>query len=274
MKESLPAGAPINWVRYQRWLNEFEGYRHQVTRGGLENWLNQFANTHRDVAARTLDCVDFIGAAKIDAAFRQALGALPGWNVDPQARQGRWRFVPFSTSAGESGDEMIHRFRRANNLGLAKFNDLFIHPSSLMQEKLSATDTVVFVDDFSGSGRQAVDKWRDVFAELLAEGPTVYLVLVAAATHVNRLITDETGIRVICDVYLHESDNIFSDTCTRFSVEDKRAIRTYCRRADNASPNGYGNCGLLVVFAHDCPNNSIPILHKVSPTWNGIFPRT
>ncbi len=273
MRESLPAGTAIDEARYTRWLEEFEGYRHQITRRRIENWLDQFADSDKDVAARTLDCVEFIGSGRIDAAFRQILAALPGWNRNRAARQGEWRFVAFSTSAGESGDAMIHRFRRANNMSHPNFDQLFIHPSSLAQARLSTADTVVFIDDFTGSGDQAIGKWQNVFAEILADVPTVYLAVVAASMQVARRIREETAIQVMSDINLGQDDNIFNAACARFSAAEKTVIHAYCVRVDSVQPGGYGDCGFLVIFAHDCPNNSIPILHKVTSVWRGLFPR-
>lgn len=273
MREPRPAGTPVDARRYQGWLREFEGYRHQVTRGRIEDWLNQFQPRHQDLAARALDCVDFIGSTRIDAAYRQLLSQIPGWNRNRDRRSGEWRFVPFSASAGESGDAMIHRFRRANNLQGHIFNELFIHPRDLFRAKLQHTDTVVFVDDFSGSGNQVIKNWTEVFAELLPDGPTVYLILIAAPILATQRIAAETSINVICDISLQDGDNVFSDRCVRFASHDKQLINEYCTRVDGALPAGFGNCGLLVVFAHDCPNNSIPILHRVTANWTGLFPR-
>lgn len=273
MKESLPVGHALDEGRFRGWQTEFEGYRHQVTRRRIENWIDQFENTHKDIAARVLDCVDFFGSGRIDAAFRQILTGLPGWHRNRAQRRGEWRFVPFSTSAGESGDAMIHKFRRANTMNHPNFDRLFIHPSSLAQARLKSEDTVVFIDDFSGSGNQAVTKWQNVFAEMLAEGPTVYLVVIAASIQVSRRVIQETGINVVADVDLDDGDNIFHATCTRFSNADKTILQGYCTRVDGAQPQGFGDCGFLIVFAHDCPNNSIPILHRDLPRWHAIFSR-
>lgn len=32
-------------------------------------------------------------------------------------------------------------------------------------------------------------------------------------------------------------------------------------------------CGFVIVFAHTCPNNSIPILHVSHTKWQGLFRR-
>jgi len=39
------------------------------------------------------------------------------------------------------------------------------------------------------------------------------------------------------------------------------------------NPMGFGDCGLVVVFQHRPPNNTIPILHEDHSKWTGLFPR-
>ena len=139
--------------------------------------------------------------------------------------------------------------------------------------KPGSEDTVVLVDDFSGTGNQACESWRDVFAELLTSGPRVILMLVAATKDALERIADETQMEAICGTTLRRRDNIFHSDCSHFAETEKETLLTYCKRADPTSPKGYGDAGLVIVFAHQCPNDTIPILHVNHGNWQGLFPR-
>ena len=217
--------------------------------------------------------MDFFSHDQIAAAFRSVLKGLDGWHRDARKRQGQWRFIPYSASAGESGDSMMHKFRHANNLAGRQYNDLFIYRSDILREELGHEDVVVLVDDFVGTGSQACDSWSEQFGELLAEVGRVYLVVVAACEHGIRRVRDETDLQVVPHFSLAEADNVFADRCTRFSRTEKEALLKYCEQADPGNPRGKGDCGLLVVFAHACPNNSIPVLHAAHSHWEGLFRR-
>lgn len=273
MKEPQPAGTPIDASRYARWVSEFSSYRHTVTEKKLERWLEQFDAKHLDLAARILDCVEFIPYEGIGSAFRSILTGLPGWNQKESLRSGKWRFVPFSVNAGESGDTMLHQFRIANRLDGKTHGKMFVHVRDLLSERLGPDDTVVFVDDFAGTGNQVCDAWGNDIAELLSEGPRAYLVLVAASLKAREIISEKTGLTVAPSFELTESDNIFSNKCTYFERQDKEALLEFCKRADRKFPKGYGDCGFVIVFAHRCPNNSIPILHANHPKWEALFRR-
>lgn len=273
MKAPRQQGAPIDAARMRGWLADFAGYRVHINEGRIDRWIQRFALADRDVAARVLDVVDYVSQEQIAHAYRAALARLPGWNVDPHRRRGKWRFVPFSVSAGESGDSMLHAFRLANNLNKKKFDKEFVTKRDLPGEKLGADDSVVFVDDFAGTGNQAIEAWNDSLQELLPGDPSTYLVLVAVSASARTRIGLETSLTVVPHNVLGDADNIFHNRCVHFSAAEKTTIKRYCRRADAIAPSGYGGRGFVIVFCHNCPNNSIPILHAFNNNWEGLFRR-
>jgi len=272
MKTPLPRRTPIDIARMSSWLADFSGYRHSVTEGRIDRWLEQFDAGDRDLAARVLDAVDFVSREQMHSALRSALAAIDGWSLDEGARRGRWRFVAFAVSAGESGDEMLRTFRSANGLSGRRYNELFIHKSELVREELGPEDTVVFIDDFAGTGKQAVDVWPEM-RELLAKGPRSILVLIGASDHACTRIEQDTELVVLRHIALTASDNVFAAGCPHFTSDEQSRLLQYCTRADRRAPRGFGDCGFVVVFAHTCPNNSIPILRTSHPGWEGLFRR-
>jgi len=219
-----------------------------------------------------LDSVDFFTSEQISAAYRSVLGSLPGWHRDERRRHGSWRFVPFSSSSGESGDSMMHKFRLANNMSGRQYNPLCIYKRDLLKEELGPDDNVVFVDDFSGSGQQVCDNWP-VLKELLPGKPNAYLALVATSARAIDKVGSETDLVVVPHNTLVDSDNIFSPNCRHFTQAEKDVLLNYCTQVDRDEPRGFHDSGLLVVLAHKTPNNSIPILHKRTRRWEGLFRR-
>lgn len=272
MRRPLAPGNPVDGKRMRDWVRSFRGFRIAVTEERIDRWLGQFAATDRDLAARTLDAVEFLGSEQIADAYRALLASLPGWHVSPARRAGKWRFVAFSGSAGESGDEMLRRFRHANGFSSASHGAIFLHRSNLLRENLQPEDSIVFVDDFSGTGSQAVDFWPQ-FEELLPGRPNAHLLLVAATKQAIGRIQARTSLMVSAHRVLADKHNLFLDACKFFSTEDKVSLLRYCQRADKKQPKGFGDCGLTLVFAHTCPNNSIPVLHVSTGHWEGLFPR-
>ena len=232
-----------------------------------------------------LDAIEFYGQTQINAAYRQALGSFQGWDKHPARRVGRWRFAAMSGSAGESGDAMLYQFRLANGLDSKAFNDLFVSRSDLFRQpllppddpkKLGRDDVVVLLDDFSGTGKQVCDAWNDPatsFGALLTGVGKVYLIVVAASRAARQKISTETSLALVPAHQLTDSDNLFSQQCGHFSDADRAKLLRYGKIADNKNPRGFGECGLVVIFQHRTPNNTIPILHADHSRWAGLFPR-
>jgi|GEM_PF-1090420 len=285
MRKPLSPSAPIDAKRFKQWIDRFGSYRAGVINVIIDSWLNQFETEDRDLAARVLDVVEYYSQSQIAAAYRDSLALLPGWSIDPSRRTGNWRFCPMSRSAGESGDAMLHSFRIANRLTGAPHNKLFVGLSDLFRmpllpvgdpDHLGGNDTVVFLDDFSGTGDQVCKTWNDPvtsYGALLAGVGTVYLLVVAASVKAVKRVKAKTKIQVVPGNRLVEEDNIFADECPHFTAADRKRLTHYGKIADPRRPKGFGSCGYVVVFQHRTPNNSIPILHADHDEWTGLFPR-
>lgn len=272
MKSPLPAGTPIDMARMRSWVTEFGGYRHSVTERRIERWLDQFDLPDIDLAARLLDCVEFIPTERVASALKTGLNSLPGWSTQEGERSGAWRFAAFSASAGESGDVMLQRLRHAMNLAARRYNNLFVHRSELLSAGLGANDSVVLVDDFAGTGKQACDAWP-MLSEYLPDGPKVHLLLVAARDRAIERIQAETDLLVQAEIVLSARDAVFDDACTRFSIAEKLRIKHYCDACVSLTAREFAKDGYLLVFGHTCPNNTLPVLHSSSGDWEGLFRR-
>jgi hypothetical protein len=269
-----PVNTPIDTRRRSTWQKRFGSYRYGVTEAGIIDWLNQFDESDKDVAARLLDAVEFVSAEQLHDAFRSLLCRLPGWSRVASKRQGKFAFVAFSSSAGESGDNMLHQFRLANNLNHRQYDSLFIGRSDLVRSGLGADDTVVFLDDFVGTGNQAVTAWEKMFHELTAQIGSVYLVTIGAFKMGSERIKNETRMQLLTHRALGFSDSFFHSDCNHFSSADKNRLLHYCKIASRDHPQGFGNCGLVIVLYHQCPNNSMALLHNSSEKWEPLFPRS
>lgn len=273
MRVPNPAGTPISLERRQNWVREFAAYRHTVDMPSVGAWLGQFDDAHQDIAARVLDAVEFVSLERISAFYRTGLRALPGWHSDPEQRQGRWRFCPWSSSAGESGDSMLHSFRVTNGLANRQNNDLFIHPSDILNAGLGSEDSLVLVNDFIGTGSEVCEAWNDIFQELAVGIGNVYLLVAIACRDGRVRVTADTDVRVVSGQELTDTDRLFEPACPHFTAREKETILNYATRADRKRPKGFGDLGLVVVFQHRCPNNSVAILHAQSKNWTPLFPR-
>jgi hypothetical protein len=274
MKSPKPRNTAIDAVRLSQWRDNFSGYVPKtVTEARITAWLRQFSETDKDLAARVLDTLEFYSGEYVGDALRKALRALPGWHKDANRRKGKWRFVEASQASGTSAGVMLHRFRVANGLDSGQHNALFITPSHLTDERLGPDDTLVYMDDVIGSGKQMCDGWNDFLGELSAGAGKMYYLVIAAFKTGRDKVHSETDLEVRASHLLGERYNFFAPECPHFSPEEKEQLLSYCKRAWKKNPKGIGECGLGVVFFHRCPNVTIPVLHFAQQGWKPLFPR-
>lgn len=253
------------------WVERFRYYRDPPTKRKLKDWLDYFAQADVEVAAKILDHVVVVGDPQINQGYKAALESLEGWDPEPTKRSGRWYFVGFGRPS-ESGPAMLRQFRQANNLAYGKYDGLFHDLRDLPELKLTAYDHVVFVDDFSGTGRQVTKMWPRV-AEMVASEASCYLVLTAITTTALEKIASIPELNVVASMTLGPDKAVFHEHNGSFSDDERGVIERYCIKADPNHPKGFGGLGILFVLSHSAPNNSLPILHVDKPDWRGIFPR-
>jgi hypothetical protein len=266
----LPEG--ISQQHLDDWYDRFRSYRRSPSRDEILAWLTQFQPEHVSVAKKVLDNVILIADEDIVGSYRDALNAIPGWSRNEAQRKGRWAFLGLGGQA-ESGAAMLHIFREANELEADKYQPLFGSLSDLPSMQLTAADTVIFVDDFAGTGDQFADRWEK-FQELIASEARTFLFLAAATSRAVERLAGVEDLELRVGRRLKPCDNVFSEECTTFKNGEKETVLQYCHTADPRCPRGWGDCGLLLVISRKTPNNSLPILHvDVRRRWKGLFPR-
>lgn len=257
--------------KIQEWVDRFRFYRRPPSAEEIRVWISRFEPDHVDLAFKILDNVRIVSEEEIQSGYRSSLGNMEGWSRERGQRQGRWFFVGFGT-AGESGPAMVRTFREANNMTQQSWREFFIDFRELPQQRLTAYDHVVFIDDFSGSGSQIVKGWPLV-EELVASEAKLFLMLTAITQDALNDVVESTEIEVIANTVLPREDNVISEENTHYTEAEKAKLREYGEIAWARHPCGYKDCGLLFVLSHKTPNNSLPIIHANHNGWVGIFPR-
>lgn len=159
---------------------------------------------------------------------------------------------------------------------------------------------VVFVDDFIGSGRQFETQMlnrilsnNELCQTLKAkrEAPVNFFMLVCVAYReglrrsIEALQAAPTWLKMTIlagDVLGPESktfdskSEIFPHAAIRSQAEEI-VVQRIGRRLYPDAPQGWGNMQSLVVFEHNTPNNTLPVIWKDGyvgkQLWKAIFPR-
>ena len=250
---------------------KFSSYFTTIDRNDVRAWLRQFHTEHLDVALKLLQFVDFYDTPRITNAYRTAHQQLLA-TIGSNSLDG----ITFFTfgRAGKSWDQMIYLYRNANDsIPLTKFK----HYSEITSffrgfDEDSEEHKLVFIDDFIGTGSQAMETWDRLCEIPFPRESQVFLVTLVGFGKAIDEIMENTDLRVVTPRYLSEENRVFSPENTVFDDTERDILRTYCESVGQG-PMGFGNCQASVVFYYKAPDNVISILRGHTEDWTPLFPR-
>ncbi len=239
-----------------------------VTKGKIVTWLRQFEESHQTIALKLLQSIRFYDAAQMYDACKTLCKIIKkecGENLDNTLFMGLG-------PAGKSGSSMLYRFRHANGMHLASYNDKFKFSSEITLLPTTFSGNLVFIDDFIGSGSQALASLLDIVS-IAPPATKIFLIVIAGYQSAIDDICKEVECNVFSVHTLQDHEKLFSDSNTNFTEAEKSILRDYCERTGSKSPYGYRNVGSLVVFCDSAPNNTPSILIHDGDTWRPLFAR-
>ena len=195
-------------------------------------------------------------------------------NAEFEKQRDATRFIGIGNPS-ESGTHLLYYFRQENDLS----RELFVSPHECLDPetevgaaiKAGAVTRLVFLDDFCGSGRQAVKYSKEVVAKVKCVAPQLtaeYHVLFATNQGLAKVRAEALFDRPSAVCELDESFKCFSETSRYFRNPPTPIAQDYskamCKRYGDQiaaqSPLGFGGCQLLLGFEHNIPNNTLPII--------------
>jgi hypothetical protein len=265
-------------------------------------WLSNFEEADQPTAAMLLDRFSFyddhLTERLLRASYYSLADGLPKGPKAP-ARDSLLAALPeavFTPVEGErpnradSGNLMCRKARQVLRIP----QDRILEPNQALTTAASG-GTVVFLDDFIGSGDQFVRTWQALrstsvprsFAEAYAASPFIaaYVCLVATDYGLKQIGTDAPGVAVCAAHVLDDSSTVRGLKPAGGSPDgdlSKKAIDLLRRYSVRLTPEeaymspdefkvfGYKERGLLFAFAHCVPDATLPIFW--SPGRNGWHP--
>ncbi len=195
------------------------------------------------------------------------------------------RFLGLGGSA-KSGDMLLYHFRLANKLP----EYLFTNSEGVLAEDATHVSPLVrryvFIDDLRVTGEQAA-RFSPQFVQPIRKkyGSSVellYFVMFATKDALSSLQDPSTNFDRAKAVHVldgsfraFESESrYFPAKGGKLDVTTGRAIaHTYGTKLSAGSPLGFGDCQLLLSFAYNTPDNTLPIIWKKDTSWTPIFER-
>jgi hypothetical protein len=200
------------------------------------------------------------------------------------------RFVGMG-NASESGEHLLYYFRQENTLSKDSFisvGDILSHTTTTSSLKDPHIERYIFIDDFCGSGDQALTYSADTVEKMREENPDMevfYLVLVGQESGMNRIRSESQFTKVEAIYELDDSfkcfqaeSRVFRNSPDGVTLKDAQntSLRHGQRLIQIEHALGYKNSQLLMGFHHNTPDNTLPIIWNEGNErcpWTPIFKR-
>lgn len=193
----------------------------------------------------------------------------------------------------ESGVHLLYYFRQENNLS----KDNFINQIEVIERehdnfklKDSNIKHYVFIDDFCGTGTQAVSYLKEIvsFIKSCKQNTVISYISLFSTSHGLQHIRENLTIDHIKSAYeLDNSFMVFSEESRFFGNSscpinaNKELLKEICKEFASRlgmHPKhllGYNESQLMIAFHHNTPDNTLPIFWHpgTNGNWNPIFKR-
>lgn len=178
--------------------------------------------------------------------------------------------------AGSSSPVMLNMLRDAANLSRRGFK--FIDSRDIMglQELTSVINTgaIIYVDDFSGTGKQFTRNREWVAPFILGNFSEFFLAPCMCEEAVNRIST--AGVALSYQITHFKRERPLHPECAILENSIKEELRGICHEISPKAGLGFEKLATMVVLYRNAPN-SVPLLLRGSlgqDPYIGIFPRS
>jgi len=234
---------------------------------------------------------DFVQQPALIRLRRRRKGTLDIASLEAAYKrvQRTMRFVGMGNPA-ESGTHLLYYFRQENDLP----TKLFVHLHELYEGTARSPKIaqgvryVIFIDDFCGSGTQAVRYSKAHVARIkeIAPNTKLYYYCLFATSAGLKKVREKAKFdhaEAVCELdssftSLEENSRYFRHAAG--ADIDRTFCREMCHRYGKSlihnDPLGFGGCQLLFGFAHNIPNNTLPIFWSdggIARQWAPLFRR-
>jgi orotate phosphoribosyltransferase-like protein len=216
-------------------------------------WIKNFKPSEIEYAIKIMESIQYYD----DNSIRSIIGNL---SCKVQAIFGDELkdvlFFPLGNSSASSGSMYLYQYRKELRLSENNFKQ------DGFEKYLSKNTNIVFFDDIIGSGNQATT----FFNEHLSNKPAkcYYFSLLGLQDGISK-INKEAGFEAtIVGEILTDEQMAFSENSCVFTGKERDIIKPICEKYGDQLfkkyPLGYDDTQALIVFPHNTPNNTLPII--------------
>ncbi len=246
-------------------------FNNDVSISKYEEWLQQFEQTEIPYIEKLITNFNYFSFFRVQKHLSELYDSIMKAVIDLD----NVIFVPVGYVV-KSGSVVAYFFRKVNQLR----ENQFLPYSELNANSLNKIETIVFLDDYIGTGHQSINVWRNIktnFDQLEKFPKLIYATIVGYTEGVNK-VEQATDFKVITSFAYGPDQLPFHPDSKIFNSENelskaKEIISKYGQKLYPKYPLGYKDNSGLFSFFYSTPNNTLPIFWSIQNNWTPLLPR-
>lgn len=240
----------------------------EISHEKIEAWLLNFKrNEDRKIALKLLNKLIYISYSDLRILLKSAYGSLL---CSLQADDLTNCYISNIGDPTSGSMHLLKIFQEENGIN----SNIVISFENLKSLTGNIDKTVIFIDDFIGTGDTYIDWYEKNTDVLNCFSKVIYVSATGLQKGITRIET-ETKTEVLCVNIFDEDEQVIDGTL--FNFEDKKMVTElidkYSSTVGFQNMYGYGKCQLLLAFEYNIPNSSIGILWWSKNNWTPLLKR-
>lgn len=216
-------------------------------------WIKNFKPSEIEYAIKIMENIQYYDDNRIRGIIEDLSGKIQAVFGDALRDV---LFFPLGNSSASSGSMYLYQYRKELRLSEDNFKQ------DDFEKYLNRNVNIVFFDDIIGSGNQATR----FFNKNLKGKPAkcYYFSLLGLQEGISYIKSNAEFQAVVAGQILTDEEMAFSENSYVFTEKERDIIKPICEKYGSQlfkkHPLGYDNTQALIVFPHNTPNNTLPII--------------
>ncbi len=266
----------IDSIMSEKWniYKKRTGGEYELTKIKIEKWFSNFSINEFDYALEIMESIKLFSKSEVEnmiGILSETIRTMLKNDFDDVY------FFGMGESPSDSGSQLLYSYRKSMVLNESKFPKELSNILNLNPKKL------FFFDDIIGTGKQATTFYDNYLKKLNID--CYYCSLVGFENGIKNLEKNAGFKKIIPCIKLGNENKAFSNKSINFPDSGRRnKIKKFALKYGNKlypkGPLGYDGSEALIVFHHNVPNNTLPIIwagpaneKEVTEPWHPLFER-
>ena len=238
----------------------------------FDNWLKQIPETNRSTVLTLIENIEYYSHKNTNKWLKTLHQRLIENNPNITDKNTIYVFIKSKYGKTNSSNDYWTEYKGINKLN----SNTCVTDMELIDEEFwKYIDNIVFIDDFSGSGKSFKDELKKCPNRY--KGKNVYFItintMLSAIKKINNYCKDQDINVVLLSAFNQEKTfkrNLFSD-----NSKAKSEIKELSEKFDIPEKEifGFQKGEALVVFYNNTPNNTLGIVRYDTNVYSSLFPR-